>query len=66
MTEFEKLVEELQGLLRLKHDVGRLKLLNVGTDRPGEHHWRFKVPSGEIITICIGTGKLSRLIAEEP
>lgn len=51
MTEFERLQEELHLLMKLKHEDRDVKLLNVGTDHSNEHHWRFRVPSGQIITL---------------
>ena len=53
MTEFEQLQEELHRLLKLKHEARNVKLLNVGTDHRGEHHWRFKAPSGQILTLTL-------------
>lgn len=53
MNDFKQLREEFHDLLKSKHDAGILKLLNVGTDNPREHHWRFRIPNGEIITVAI-------------
>jgi len=50
-TDFEHLQGHLARFLKAKNEIGELKLLNVGTDRPGECHWRFRYPSGEIVTV---------------
>lgn len=51
-SEFEKLQEALQGFMtRSCWPAQKLKMLNVGTDRPGEFHWRFRLASGEIVVL---------------
>ncbi len=47
----EHLRDELYWLMKLKHDARELTLLNVGTDREGEYHWRFRTASGQIILL---------------
>ena len=49
----EPIQKELHQLMSSKHDAHELKLLNVGTDRSGEYHWRFRVQSGQIIVLKI-------------
>ena len=51
--EFARLQEDLHLLIRRARDTYKLKLLNVGTDHEGEHHWRFKTSSGQIIILKI-------------
>jgi len=49
----EPICQVIHQLMTLKHDARELKLLNAGTDHSGEHHWRFKTPSGQIIVLQI-------------
>lgn len=55
-TTFENLRDALHGLLRSKHADHDVRLLNVGSDRPLEHHWRIRTSSGEIVTVRITSG----------
>lgn len=52
-TTLESIEGQLGSLVRLKHDARELRLLNAGTDRPGEHHWRFVVSSGRIVMLRV-------------
>lgn len=45
---------EIHALLKKKHDERGLKLLNVGgSERAGEHHWRFRISSEQIVEITM-------------
>lgn len=51
---FDQLVEELHALVQGNLAMNRrIRLLNVGTANPREHHWRFRTSLGEIVTITI-------------
>jgi hypothetical protein len=39
--------EELHSLMKRRYESGEIRLLNVGTDRDGEHHWRYRDKSGQ-------------------
>lgn len=47
---FTHLQERIHLLLRLDR---RFTLLNVGTDREGEHHWRLMTPSGQVVLVRV-------------
>lgn len=49
----EPIQKELHQFMRLKHDARELTFLNVGTNHSGEHHWRFRTPAGQIVTLKI-------------
>ncbi len=49
----EQIREDLHQLMKRKHDARELRLLNVGTDHSGEHHWRFRTPSGQVVVLKI-------------
>lgn len=44
-------VVELDQLFKAKHAAKEIRLLNVGTNNPHEHHWRFRTKSGEIVNV---------------
>lgn len=50
-NELEQFQEELSSLLRRRQGECKLKMLNGGTSRNGEYHWRFKIPSGQIVSL---------------
>lgn len=50
----EGLRAEIHALLKQKHDERGLRLLNVGgSERAGEHHWRFRISSEQIVEITM-------------
>lgn len=51
MSEIFKLAEWLDDLLKEKHTHKTIKLLNVGSNNHREYHWRFRMPTGEILEI---------------
>jgi hypothetical protein len=57
VTSFEYLEEELHQLVGQKHAAHKLKLLNAGSSRSGEHYWRFKTSSGQIVTLTMEVEK---------
>ena len=52
-SKFDETVAELDAVLKAKHNNRELKLLNVGSDNRDEYHWRFRNPSGEIVSLSV-------------
>lgn len=52
-VEFARIQSELERLLELASAVSLGRLISVGSDRAGEHHWRLKTPSGQVIMVRI-------------
>lgn len=52
-TEFDSLREDIDRIVKRIRATGDLKLLNVGTDRPDEHHWRFRTACGQIVMLTM-------------
>lgn len=51
VSDFKALREWLHEVMKVKADGKELVLLNVGTNNHREYHWRFRLPSGEIVNV---------------
>lgn len=50
MNVFDSIRETIHTFMRELH-THKIKLLNVGSDRAGEWHWRFRTSTGDILTL---------------